>query len=66
MGQQHQGWRSATSQRSWLSLLIATSEEIARAERRAVPCDRTLLAAFRAQLACPAPVAYAPNHSFRN
>jgi hypothetical protein len=56
MGQQIQGWRSASSQRSWLSLLIETVEAISRPELRAVPCDDRLLATVRAQLARPASV----------
>jgi hypothetical protein len=54
MGQQLQTWRSANGQRAWLSLLIDTMEEVSRPERRAVPCDGRVLAAFRAQLARPA------------
>lgn len=56
MGQQIQGWRSASSQRSWLSRLIETVEAISRPELRAVPCDDRLLATVRAQLARPASV----------
>ena len=54
MGQQIQGWRSASGQRLWLSMLIDTMEAISRPELRAVPCDDQLLAAVRAQLARPA------------
>ena len=54
MGQQIQGWRSASGQRLWLSMLIDTMEEISRPELRAVPCDDQLLATVRAQLARPA------------
>lgn len=54
MGQQIQGWRSASSQRSWLSRLIETVEAISCPELRAVPCDDRLLATVRAQLARPA------------
>jgi len=68
MGQQIQGWRSASGQRLWLSMLIDTMEEISRPERRAEPCDPQLLAAFRAQLARPvvARTAYASPYSLRN
>ena len=68
MGQQLQGWRSASSQRLWLSMLIDTMEEISRPERRAVPCDGQVLAALRAQLARPASVGvpYAWPYSLRN
>jgi hypothetical protein len=38
----------------WLSRLIATMEQIARPEVRAMPCDQLVLAAVRAQLARPA------------
>ena len=68
MGQQIKGWRSASGQRSWLSRLIDTMEQISRPERRTVPCDPQLLAAVRAQLARPAlaRAAYASPYSLRN
>ena len=68
MGQQVQGWRSASGQRSWLSRLIETMEQISRPERRAAPCDPQLLAAVRAQLARPALAGspYASRYSLRN
>ncbi|WOH63343.1 hypothetical protein [Bradyrhizobium sp. BWA-3-5] len=68
MGQQVQGWRSASGQRSWLLKLIETMEQISRPERRAVPCDAQLLATVRAQLARPALARspYASNYSLRN
>jgi hypothetical protein len=68
MGQQVNGWRSASGQRLWLSKLIDTMEQISRPERRAVPCDAQLLAAVRAQLARPvmARSAYASAYSLRN
>jgi hypothetical protein len=69
MGQQLQMWRSANGQRKWLSMLIDAMEEVSRPEVRAVPCDRLLLAAFRAQLARPASVSlpYASSpYSLRN
>jgi hypothetical protein len=66
MGQQIQGWRSASGQRLWLSMLIDTMEEISRPELRAVPCDDQLLAALRAQLARPASAPYASAYSLRN
>ena len=55
MGQQLQAWRSGRRpERLWLSMLIDTMEEVSRPELRAVPCDRSVLAAVRAQLARPA------------
>ena len=68
MGQQIQGWRSASGQRLWLSMLIDAMEEVSRPELRAVPCDDQLLAALRAQLARPAlaHTAYASAYSLRN
>ena len=68
MAQQCRGWQSASSQRLWLSMLIDTAKEISRPERRAVPCDRQLLAALRAQLARPASlgIPYASPYSLRN
>jgi hypothetical protein len=68
MGQQIQGWRSASGQRLWLSMLIETMEEISRPERRAVPCDDEVLAALQAQLARPASASlpYASPYSLRN
>ena len=67
MGQQIQGWRSASGQRLWLSMLIDAMEEVSRPELRAAPCDDRLLAAVRTQLARPvfAPP-YASAYSFRN
>jgi hypothetical protein len=68
MGQQIQGWRSASGQRLWLSMLIDAMEEISRPELRAVPCDDQLLAALRAQLARPASAhtLYTSAYSLRN
>jgi hypothetical protein len=68
MGQQIQGWRSASAQRLWLSMLIDAMEEISRPELGAVPCDGQVLAALRAQLARPASVRtpYASPYSLRN
>jgi hypothetical protein len=66
MGQQIQGWRSASGQRLWLSMLIDTMEEISRPELRAVPCDDQLLAELRAQLTRPALAPYASAYSLRN
>jgi hypothetical protein len=68
MDQQLQGWRSASSQRLWLSMLVDAMEEISRPERRAVPCDEQVLAALRAQLARPASVRtpYTSPYSLRN
>jgi hypothetical protein len=68
MGQQIPGWRSASGQRLWLSMLIDTMEEISRPELRAVACDDQLLAALRAQLARPAlgRAPYASAYSLRN
>jgi hypothetical protein len=51
---QLQAWRSAGSQRLWLSTLIDAMETVSRPETRAIPCDQRMLAAFRAQLARPA------------
>jgi len=68
MGQQIQGWRSASAQRLWLSVLIDTMEAISRPELRAVPCDDRLLAKVRAQLGRPALIRtpYASAYSLRN
>jgi hypothetical protein len=68
MGQQIQSWRSGDGSRLWLSLLVDTMERISRPEFRAVPCDRSVIAAAKAQLASPAP-AYlhgASHFSLRN
>jgi hypothetical protein len=54
MGQQLRTWRSGSGQRTWLSMLIDTMEEVSRPEVRAVPCDIGVLAALSAQLARPA------------
>jgi hypothetical protein len=68
MGQQLQGWRTASSQRLWLSTLIDAMEEISHAEQCAVPCDPEVLAALRAQLARPASarMPYVSAYSLRN
>lgn len=68
MGQQLSTWRTAGDQRAWLSMLIDTMEEISRPEQRAVPCDVSVLAALRAQLARPASahIACASGYSLRN
>lgn len=68
MGQQLQGWRSASGQRVWLSMLVDTMDAISRPDRRAVPCDSHVLAALRAQLARPASVhvPYSQPYSLRN
>jgi hypothetical protein len=68
MGQQLRTWRSESSQRVWLSMLIDAMEEISRPELRAVPCDEHVLAALRAQLAHPtsAHLPYARGYSLRN
>jgi len=68
MGQRIQGWRSASGQRLWLSMLIDTMEAISRPELRAVSCDDQLLATVRAQLSRPAlaRAPYASAYSLRN
>ena len=68
MGQQLGTWRSGGDQRVWLSMLIDTMEAISRPELRAVPCDKQVLAAVRAQLARPAlaRAPYASAYSLRN
>jgi len=54
MGQQLQPWRSGDSERRWLSALIDAMEDASRPELRSLSCDRSVLAAFSAQLARPA------------
>jgi hypothetical protein len=54
MGQQLQPWRSENGQTLWLSMLIDAMEKVSSPEFRAVPCDLSVLAAVRAQLARPA------------
>jgi hypothetical protein len=68
MGQQLRTWRSESSQRLWLSMLIDTMEEISHPELRAAPCDGRVLAALRAQLARPASahMPYATGYGLRN
>ena len=68
MGQQIQGWRSASGQRAWLSMLIDTMEAVSRPELRALPCDDQLLATVRAQLSRPVLVRtpHASVYSLRN
>jgi len=68
MGQRLQTWRSQGGERQWLSMLVATMEQVSRPEIRKIPCDPQILIALRAQLAHPAsPYAYgASNFSLRN
>jgi hypothetical protein len=68
MGRQLQQWRSKGGETFWLSMLIDTMEEISRPELRAVPCDISVLAALRAQLARPASarMPHATSYSLRN
>ncbi|MDO9564726.1 MAG: transcriptional regulator [Bradyrhizobium sp.] len=54
MAQQLQRWRSAGGEKSWLSMLIATMEDVSRPEPHSQPCDRSVVAAVRAQLSRPA------------
>jgi len=54
MGQQLQSWQEGDRQKSWLSMLVEAMEEITRPEFRALPVDRSVLAAVSAQLARPA------------
>jgi hypothetical protein len=54
MGQQLQRWRSADGERLWLSMLIEAMEEVSRPELRSQPCERSVVAAVRAQLSRPA------------
>jgi hypothetical protein len=66
MVQQLQGWRSASSQRLWLSMLVDAMEEVSRPDRRAVACDGHVLAALRAQLSRPARAPDASPYGLRN
>jgi hypothetical protein len=72
MGQQLQPrvrpWRSDVDRHLWLSLLIDTMEEASRPEIRAMPCDISLLAAVKAQLARPVSprIRYAADFGLRN
>ena len=68
MGQQLQAWRSGDGERMWLSMLVDTMENVSRAEFRSLPCEPSILAALRAQLARPAsPYPYfASDFSLRN
>jgi hypothetical protein len=72
MGQQLQaGFRPSRSGHGrdlWLSLLIEAMEEVCRPEIRALPCDISLLAAVKAQLARPASprIRYATDFNLQN
>jgi hypothetical protein len=55
MGQQLQSWRSTGGEKVWLSVLIDAMEQVSRSEQGAQPCDRSVVAAFVAQLSRPAP-----------
>lgn len=64
MGQQIHSWQ-IERERDWLSALIDTMEDVARPERRAIPCDGRLLASLRAQLALPAQGSFTGNFDRR-
>jgi hypothetical protein len=69
MSQQFQSsriWRGGRSEALWLSTLVDTMEQVSQAPRRVAPCDSNMLAALRAQLALPAPRAFASSLSLRN
>jgi hypothetical protein len=68
MGQQLQPRRSGEGERLWLSMLIEAMEKFSRPEFPSLPCDRTVLATVKAQLARPsAPYCYrASPFSLRN
>jgi len=68
MVQRRQAWQSGDGEKLWLSMLIDAMEEVSRPEFRAVPCDRSVLAAVSAQLARPAsPYPYCGSYfSLRN
>jgi len=55
-------WRTGSSQNVWLSMLVDAMEKFSRPELRAVPCDRLLLTAVRAQLARPASTSQPYSH----
>src|SRR5229473_4570718 len=67
---QCKAWRSGDGEKLWLSRLVDTMEKLSREKlsRRAVPCDRSVLAALTAQLARPAsPYPHCRSHfSLRN
>jgi hypothetical protein len=68
MVQRLQVWQSGDGEKLWLSMLIDAMQEVSRPEFRAVPCDRSVLAAVSAQLARPAsPYPYCGSYfSLRN
>jgi hypothetical protein len=68
MGQRLQPWQSGDGDRLWLSMLVATMEQVSRPELRGLPCEPSILAAFRDGLARPAsPYPYgASSFSLRN
>jgi hypothetical protein len=61
-------WRSGRGEKLWLLMLIKAMEEVSRPELRAMPCDRSVPAELRAQLARPAsPYPHGGSHfSLRN
>lgn len=59
MGQELQyRQRSTGGEKAWLSMLIDTMEQVSRSELRSQACDRSVVAAMRAQLSRP--VAHTP------
>jgi hypothetical protein len=66
MGRQIHSWQIEGGERAWLSMLIDTMHDVARPERRAIPCDDRLLASLRAQLALPVQRNFTRSFSLRN
>jgi hypothetical protein len=68
MAQQTQRWRSGNGEKAWLSALVETLEKLSCPEVRAMPCDRTLLAAVKVHLGRPGTPQglYRSNFSLRN
>jgi hypothetical protein len=66
MSQPVQRWTAGNDEQVWLSILIDTMEQVSRPELRVRPCDGSVLAGLRAQLALPASVRFASPFSLRN
>jgi hypothetical protein len=54
MGRQLQPWRSGDGERLWLSMLVATMEQLSRADLPDSSGNRAVRVAVQAQLARPA------------
>jgi hypothetical protein len=66
MGQRIETWQHGGGDRRWLALLVDAMERASRPDVRAVPCEKAILDALRAQLAQPVMAGLRTPFSLRN